>query len=80
MMAYWNPMPMLLVTYPPVMSEIGWYAPMLGYAIVLYASFNLDHFHLFGVKQAMGVEINDEFAFKTSGLYSIVRHPLMSGM
>lgn len=53
-----------------------------GWAIVLAASFLIDHFRLFGLKQvwarARGGEL-DAPPFETPGLYRYVRHPLYLG-
>jgi protein-S-isoprenylcysteine O-methyltransferase Ste14 len=57
-----------------------------GYLFVLSASFALDHFDLFGLSQAFGVDINKMLNIhpKENGVskrwhYSIVAHPIMTG-
>jgi protein-S-isoprenylcysteine O-methyltransferase Ste14 len=61
-------------------SLIGVY--WLGWLIVLASTFMLDHFDLFGLRQAFfalrGAEVPDQ-SFKTPLLYKIVRHPIMLG-
>jgi protein-S-isoprenylcysteine O-methyltransferase Ste14 len=47
---------------------------MAGFGLALAASFAFDHFGLFGLKQ------EGRPAFRTPGLYRIVRHPLMLGI
>jgi protein-S-isoprenylcysteine O-methyltransferase Ste14 len=44
-----------------------------GYGLVVVASFAFDHFGLFGLKQG------GRPAFRTPGLYRVVRHPMMLG-
>ncbi|UFW46845.1 MULTISPECIES: methanethiol S-methyltransferase [Bradyrhizobium] len=54
----------------------------LGWLIVFASSYMIDHFDLFGLRQAFsalkGSEISGQ-TFKTPLLYKIVRHPLMLG-
>lgn len=53
-----------------------------GWAITFIATFLLNHFHLFGLQQSF--KTNDPEAgskeFKTPFLYSIVRHPIQTGV
>ena len=61
----------------------------LGFVFILTSSFALDHFHLFGLSQGFGVDINkmvgltpsdqSEGGFSTRWHYSIVAHPIMTG-
>src|SRR5262245_20148327 len=55
----------------------------LGWAIVLYATFLIDHFELFGLRQtiahALGRPIEKPALFTERSLYRVVRHPLMLG-
>lgn len=54
----------------------------LGIAIVFISTINIDHFELFGLRQAFdtlrGREPREQ-AFRTPGLYRYVRHPIMTG-
>jgi protein-S-isoprenylcysteine O-methyltransferase Ste14 len=53
-----------------------------GWAIVLVSTFLIDHFDLFGLRQVYLFASRREYtppAFKTSGLYRFVRHPIMAG-
>ena len=54
-----------------------------GWVILLSATFMLDHFELFGLKQGfrpmLGGEI-DGHKFKEPGLYRFVRHPIQTGV
>lgn len=54
----------------------------LGWAIVLLATFLIDHFRLFGLAQAWSRVTGREYEppeFQTPGMYRIVRHPLYLG-
>lgn len=55
----------------------------VGWLILLIASFQLDHFELFGLRQTfsplMGKPIPAP-AFRTPGLYKLVRHPIQLGV
>ena len=62
----------------------------LGSAITLSATFALDHFHLFGLSQGFGMDLNkmlglapaqsDEGGMATRWHYRLVAHPIMSGV
>ena len=52
---------------------------LLGFAIALTSSFLIDHFELFGLRQAFGAPRAGS-AFRTPLLYRLVRHPLYSGL
>lgn len=55
---------------------------MLGWLLVLAATFNIDHFHLFGLKQVVYHLVSRRMPapeFVVRGLYHLVRHPLMLG-
>eukprot|EP00163_Fabomonas_tropica_P025401 TRINITY_DN438_c0_g1_i3.p1 TRINITY_DN438_c0_g1~~TRINITY_DN438_c0_g1_i3.p1 ORF type:complete len:135 (+),score=22.65 TRINITY_DN438_c0_g1_i3:428-832(+) len=60
----------------------------MGWAIGILATFNIDHFDLFGLKQAWGISLSLAPAppdggtgtqLSTSYLYCYVRHPIMTG-
>ena len=54
----------------------------LGWGIVLYATFLIDHFELFGVRQTIGHALGRPIVpaqFTERSLYRVVRHPLMLG-
>ena len=56
---------------------------VLGWLIVLYATFLINHFHLFGLQQTFARlterELKDA-SFITPSLYKLVRHPMMLGV
>jgi protein-S-isoprenylcysteine O-methyltransferase Ste14 len=59
---------------------IGLY--LFGWLLLLYATFLIDHFDLFGVKQVLrqlGEKPYVPPQFHTPGLYKLVRHPLYIG-
>jgi protein-S-isoprenylcysteine O-methyltransferase Ste14 len=62
-----------------VLTAIFW----MGWLIALISTFQIDHFELFGLRQAIGAlrgAADRMQAFKTPLLYRLVRHPLMLGM
>jgi methanethiol S-methyltransferase len=79
----WQPMPTVLFS---VENPIGWAALtglyFAGYGIVLYSTFLIDHFDLFGLRQvflrAMGRTYTEK-RFMTPALYRKIRHPLYVG-
>lgn len=55
---------------------------LFGYAIVFLSSFMVSHFDLFGLRQVWAKLLNrpcQPIAFRLTGLYHLVRHPLMVG-
>ena len=52
---------------------------VLGWVVLVAASFEIDHFHLMGLKQSLIMETAEEMKLKESFLYSIVRHPIQTG-
>ena len=55
---------------------------LVGYLIVLYASFLIDHFDLFGLRQVFCYFKGQKYTHKpfgTPGLYKYMRHPLYLG-
>ncbi len=56
---------------------------LLGWAIVLFSTFLINHFHLFGLQQAfenLTERESKEASFVTPLLYKLVRHPMMTGV
>jgi methanethiol S-methyltransferase len=55
---------------------------LLGWVLLLYTTFLIDHFDLFGLKQVwrrLGNKIYRAPTFRTPSLYKLVRHPLYVG-
>ena len=55
----------------------------VGWALLLAATFMLDHFELFGIRQGIMPLLGRKFrglSFKEPGLYRIVRHPIQTGV
>lgn len=81
--AWWQPMPQLLWQAPgPITAGVLTAISMLGFGIVLYSSFLINHFDLFGLRQISTHFLGREYQpvrFRLIGLYRIVRHPLMFG-
>lgn len=80
----WQPMPEVIwqaeygVTYN-VLLGIG----LSGWAIVFYATFLINHFDLFGLRQVWLYFIGKEYSqlpFKLNSLYRYIRHPIMTGV
>ncbi len=81
--AIWQPLTGLVWNVEsPVLRGMIWIAFVAGWGVVLYSTFLIDHFELFGLKQSMAMAFNREFRsaeFKERSLYRFVRHPLMLG-
>jgi methanethiol S-methyltransferase len=81
---FWQPLPQLLWSIDHEIVRITLYICFgVGALLVLYSSFLIDHFELFGVKQVyyyfLGREIPEKPPFKMPGLFKLVRHPLDLG-
>ncbi|HVS11838.1 MAG TPA: isoprenylcysteine carboxylmethyltransferase family protein [Planctomycetota bacterium] len=68
-----------------VQGPLAWFlngASFLGWGIVLFASFLIDHFELFGLRQVVRHFLGrpaEAPRFRERSLYRMVRHPLMLG-
>ncbi|MCY1056266.1 methanethiol S-methyltransferase [Nannocystis sp. SCPEA4] len=79
----WKPLPM------PIWDlGHGWLAALvhglaaIGWGLVLVSTFAIDHFHLFGLRQAVDHWLGrpaHEPDFRVRGPYRLVRHPIMLG-
>ncbi len=79
----WQPMPQVIwqaenaVVYNALLC-IG----LFGWVLVLYSTFLINHFDLFGLRQVWLYFRDKEYTqlpFKLNALYKIVRHPIMTG-
>ncbi len=80
----WRPLPgVVWAVRSPVGVALLHGLYVLGWAIVLYATFLIDHFELFGLRQtvghALGWPAGRPVQFTERSLYRVVRHPLMLG-
>jgi len=58
-----------------------WAVCAAGWALAVAATFAVDHLELTGLRQAgWGRAVQRTTELQTSGLYSVVRHPLMTGL
>lgn len=79
----WRTMPAVVWNMTSPTARLGlWALFWLGWATVLVATFMINHFDLFGLRQVFlawrGKPYTD-LAFRTTLLYRLVRHPLMLG-
>jgi protein-S-isoprenylcysteine O-methyltransferase Ste14 len=80
----WRPIPSPVLWHASTTwaAALGWSIMGLGVAVLLWATFLIDHFELFGLKQGWfslrGRELQGP-AFVTPYLYKVVRHPLYVG-
>lgn len=79
----WRPMPTIVWSVEHPLGVWGLSALSLaGYGLVLYASFLINHFDLFGLRQAGMRLVGREYrpvGFRLQSVYRLVRHPLMVG-
>lgn len=75
---------------PAIVWDVQAFAPrailmalsLMGYLVVIYSSFLIDHFDLFGLRQVvlhLRNVPNSQNKFMERSLYKVVRHPLMLG-
>ncbi|MDA2913170.1 isoprenylcysteine carboxylmethyltransferase family protein [Acidobacteriia bacterium AH_259_A11_L15] len=81
--SFWQPMPGVIWNFEAAWARILLHAFFwLGWLQVLVATFILDHFHLFGLKQAWAHFRNRPYqppVFRTPAMYKFVRHPIYVG-
>ena len=80
---FWQPIPMVIwhVDNVAVAFAIQLVA-MVGWLLVLYSTFLISHFELFGLKQVVMNFVGKaipEMSFRTPALYRFIRHPLYLG-
>ncbi|MEO3759266.1 methanethiol S-methyltransferase [Mycobacterium sp. B14F4] len=79
----WRTIPLVIwdVAYLPARMAV-WTLFWLGWAIVLAATFMINHFELFGLRQVLAAwraRPEAETGFRVTLFYRVVRHPLMLG-
>jgi methanethiol S-methyltransferase len=80
--ALWQPVPAALWHTHGVLAGVLQAGGLLGFGIVLYSTFLIDHFDLFGLRQvflAWRGKPYTEKRFVTPQLYRFIRHPLYVG-
>jgi methanethiol S-methyltransferase len=79
----WQPMPAAVWNIEdPVFAGAATAGGVTGWLIVLYSTFLISHFELFGLTQVIAHFVGRVAApikFKTPGLYRLIRHPIYLG-
>lgn len=79
----WQPMPSMVWNIEnSVAADIVTAGGFLGWLIVLYSTFLISHFELFGLTQVVSHfagRVTEPMKFKTPGLYRMIRHPIYLG-
>ena len=79
----WQPMPSVVWNIEaPVLAGVVTAGGFLGWLIVLYSTFLISHFELFGLTQVVSHfagRVVEPMKFKTPGLYRLIRHPIYLG-
>jgi protein-S-isoprenylcysteine O-methyltransferase Ste14 len=79
----WRPIPRLLWSVEGVPAILLRGASWLGWGLALWSSFSINHWDLFGLRQAILTlrgKAYEPIPFQTPPLYRLVRHPLMLGL
>ncbi len=79
----WRPMTgVIWSVQQPAVSALLWGLFWLGWATVLFSTYMINHFDLFGLRQVW-LHLRDKeyrhVEFQTAGLYKHLRHPIMLG-
>ena len=79
----WQPLPTVLWQAG---SDVSYYAMLAiglsGWALVLFSTFLINHFDLFGLRQAWLYLAGKQYThlpFRTVSIYKYIRHPIMTG-
>jgi methanethiol S-methyltransferase len=78
----WRPLPEVVWQAPPAIAPAIWALAALGWGTALLATFLIDHFDLFGLRQTLRFATGRAYrppVFRERLLYRMVRHPLMLG-
>lgn len=80
---FWRPMPGVVWSiHNEMLSNVLIAVSLLGFGLLLVASFLINHFELFGLQQVYAHAKGSHpspIAFKSPGLYKLVRHPIYVG-
>jgi methanethiol S-methyltransferase len=80
----WQPIPAVVWDVQlPGLRGVMWFVFVAGLALVLYTSFLIDHFDLFGLRQVWLYYHGRPYTpppFSVRSLYKYVRHPMMLGL
>ncbi|WGL15868.1 isoprenylcysteine carboxylmethyltransferase family protein [Microbulbifer bruguierae] len=83
MLYFWSPMPAVVWASEGALSGLLLAVFALGWGILFAATFTIDHFELFGLRQAWQFLRQQPLTapkFVQRGLYRYIRHPIMTGM
>jgi methanethiol S-methyltransferase len=79
----WQPMPAVVWSIEnPTLAGVVTSGGFVGWLIVLYSTFLISHFELFGLTQVVSHfagRVVEPMKFKTPGLYRLIRHPIYLG-
>jgi protein-S-isoprenylcysteine O-methyltransferase Ste14 len=79
----WRPIPAIVWDIQtPILADLAVVGGFVGWLIVLYSTFLISHFELFGLTQVISNFAGRVVApvkFKTPGLYRLIRHPIYLG-
>lgn len=79
----WRPIPAIVWDIEnPLLANLAIGGMVLGWLIVLYSTFLISHFELFGLTQVVSNfagRVVEPMKFKTPGLYRLIRHPIYLG-
>ena len=82
-LAFWSPMPAVIWQVDGFTAFVMYAVFGIGVVLVLWATFAIDHFELFGLRQVWTAARGGSMpvvTFKTPFLYRIVRHPMQLGV
>jgi protein-S-isoprenylcysteine O-methyltransferase Ste14 len=82
LLVFWRPIPVAFWHAEGVVAVLLQAGSLLGFGIVLYTTFLIDHFDLFGLRQVFLAWRGRPYAekrFVTPSLYRFIRHPLYVG-
>ncbi len=80
----WRPIPIVVWSVQSeIMQNIIYGLSISGWALIVFSSFLINHFELFGLQQIwfnLIKKSSPEISFKMPLLYKVVRHPIMLGV